>query len=117
MGVYGGEGVCRLKDGRVSVPDDEIMGNDFDVQRPFGFRQHFNQRLQEMEQFESSLRVIPLSDIDNFHIRSQQDARAVVAANLTLAGIVNAGPDSVRITFDLRETQNGRSVRSWSVTE
>lgn len=103
------------------LPDSAVVavlpfeGTDEEYAR--GFRQYFNQRLQEMEQFESSLRVIPLFDIDDLEIRTPYDARAVVAANLTLAGSMDAGPDSVHIAFDLRETQNGRSVRSWSVTE
>ncbi len=103
------------------LPDNAIVavlpfdGPDDEYAR--GFRKYFTQRLHEIEQFEPSLRIIPVSDIDRFDITSPHDARTVVAANLTVAGRLEATRDSIRIRFDLRETETGRSVRSWSVAE
>ncbi len=82
-----------------------------------GFREYFTERLHEIEQFQPSLRIIPVFYSDYFEITSPHDARTVLGANLTVSGGIEATKDSIRIRFDIHETETGRLVRSWSVAE
>ncbi|MCD4690981.1 hypothetical protein K8S17_05910, partial [bacterium] len=103
------------------LPDNAVVallafdGSDDDYAR--GFRQYVAQRLHEIEQFDPSLRIIPVSDVELCKITSPHDAGTVVAANLTIAGSIEATRDSVHVQFDVCETETGRSVRVWNVTE
>ncbi|MBI2813688.1 MAG: tetratricopeptide repeat protein [Opitutae bacterium] len=77
-----------------------------------GLSETLTSQLAQLQQFQDTLVVIPMSEVRKELIATASDARKVFGATLALTGSVQHAEDTVRVTVSLVDTATLRILRS-----
>jgi serine/threonine-protein kinase len=109
-----------------TVPDQQHMAvlpftnvGDDPANRTFcdGLTEILTSQLTQAERFQSSLWVVPQSELKAREIRAPSDARRVFGTNLAVTGSVQRSHDGVRLALNLVDTERSRQLRSRVIDE
>jgi serine/threonine protein kinase/tetratricopeptide (TPR) repeat protein len=82
-----------------------------------GLTEILTSQLTQAERFQSSLWVVPQSELKAREIRAPSDARRVFGTNLAVTGSVQRSHDGVRLALNLVDTERSRQLRSRVIDE
>lgn len=77
-----------------------------------GLSETLTSQLTQLQQFQDTLVVIPMSEVRKELIETASDARKIFGATLALTGSVQRADDTVRVTVSLVDTATLRILRS-----
>ncbi|MGA7304384.1 MAG: protein kinase [Rhodothermales bacterium] len=69
-------------------------------------------KIASMERFQSSLRVVPASDVFGKHLTTSDEAAKELDVNLAITGSVWIGSDVLQLTLNLVDAATGRLLRT-----
>lgn len=77
-----------------------------------GLTETITSQLSQLQQFQNTLVVIPMSEVRKELVETASDARKIFGATLALTGSVQRADDMVRVTVSLVDTATLRILRS-----
>lgn len=80
-----------------------------------GFAETLSSKLGELEKFQTGFRVIPSSDVRRQGITTPQAARQAFSATLVLRGVVQRGPESIKLTLHVIDPKEAQELRTRSI--
>ncbi len=73
-----------------------------------GLGETVNRKLSQLEKWEASLRVVPVSDVRYYNVYGAEEARKIFGATLAVSGNVERMGNGVRLTLELVDTKSKR---------
>jgi len=111
QGWMGGDNIAGTKQLAV-LPFKNIGGTPHTKALSDGLSETITSQLTQLQQFQDTLVVIPMSEVRKELIETASDARKVFGATLALTGSVQRADDMVRVTVSLVDTSTLRILRS-----
>jgi tetratricopeptide (TPR) repeat protein/TolB-like protein len=111
QGWIGGGGITGTKQLAV-LPFKNIGESPLTKALSDGLSETITSQLTQLQQFQSNLVVLPMSEVRKELIETASDARKIFGATLALTGSVQRADDLVRVTVSLVDTATLRILRS-----
>ncbi len=97
------------------LPIVDISGGTANQAFCNGLMETLTSKLTELQQFHSSLWVIPASEVLHYKIKSPGEANQIFGCNLTVTGSLQLVNKEFRLTMNLIDAKNSRQLNSFLI--